>query len=89
MEFKSIEESNGIITEEKGNQTEINEIEQNKVRLMRTFVEREDPSVKVPSFFTFSSFEAIWSLGFFLRGLVRDMVAGLYLIMCSFCIYFF
>ncbi|KAJ6713662.1 hypothetical protein OIU85_025302 [Salix viminalis] len=46
MEFKSIEESNGMITEEKGNQTEINEIEQNKVRLMRAHVEREDSSVK-------------------------------------------
>ncbi|KAJ6712917.1 BINDING PROTEIN putative-RELATED [Salix purpurea] len=46
MEFKSIEESNGMITEEKGNQIEINEIEQNKVRLMRAHVEREDSSVK-------------------------------------------
>jgi len=29
------------------------------VRLMRAFVEREDPSVKVLSFSSFSSFEAI------------------------------
>ncbi|KAL3609576.1 hypothetical protein D5086_000596 [Populus alba] len=41
-----MEESNGIITEEEENATEINEIEQSKVRLMRAFVEREDPSVK-------------------------------------------
>lgn len=46
MEFSNIEESNGIITEEEENGTEINEIEQRKVRLMRAFVEREDPSVK-------------------------------------------
>lgn len=64
MEFKSIEESNGMITEEKGNETEINEIEQNKVRLMRAFVEREDSSVKVPSLFSFSSSEAICFVGF-------------------------
>lgn len=46
MEFSNIEESNGIITEEEEKGTEINEIEQRKVRLMRAFVEREDPSVK-------------------------------------------
>uniref|UniRef100_A0A2K2B811 CRAL-TRIO domain-containing protein n=1 Tax=Populus trichocarpa TaxID=3694 RepID=A0A2K2B811_POPTR len=46
MEFSNIEESNGVITEEKENGNEINEIEQSKVRLMRAFVEREDPSVK-------------------------------------------
>ena len=64
MEFSNIEESNGVITEEKENGNEINEIEQSKVRLMRVFVEREDPSVKVLSFFSFSSFEAIWLMGF-------------------------
>ncbi|KAJ6943946.1 hypothetical protein NC652_009397 [Populus alba x Populus x berolinensis] len=46
MEFSNIEESNGVITGEKENGNEVNEIEQSKVRLMRAFVEREDPSVK-------------------------------------------
>ena len=84
MEFSNTEESKGAIREEKENGNEINEIEESKVRLMRTFVEREDPSVKVPSFFTFSSFEQYGHWFFFLRGLVRDMVADLYLIMVSF-----
>jgi hypothetical protein len=64
MEFSNIEESNGVITEEKENGNEINEIEQSKVRLMRAFVEREDPSVKVPSFFLFFFFRSICLVGF-------------------------
>ena len=64
MEFSNIEESNGIITEEEENGTEINEIEQRKVRLMRAFVEREDPSVKGPSFFLFFFFRSNMLSGF-------------------------
>ena len=90
MEFSNIEESNGIITEEEENGTEINEIEQRKVRLMRAFVEREDPSVKVPSFFLFFFFRSNMLSGFlFLWGLIIDNIAVLYLIMYHlFCLCF-
>ncbi|KDP23257.1 hypothetical protein JCGZ_23090 [Jatropha curcas] len=44
MELNNGEEANGFTTHENGEES--NEIEQNKVRIMRAHVEREDPSSK-------------------------------------------